>query len=91
MIRAFDFDERAELNRSLLVRCAELGLLGLTVPEADGGAGMDATAADIVAIGEGHQIFKMRRGHCFFPIPELKWRTKAGKITNLGSFDALKS
>ncbi|MFP6609584.1 MAG: acyl-CoA dehydrogenase family protein [Deltaproteobacteria bacterium] len=45
--QASDFDERAELNRSLLVRCAELGLLGLTVPEADGGAGMDATAAVI--------------------------------------------
>ncbi len=45
--QAAEYDERAELNRSLLVRCAELGLSGLTVPEADGGAGMDASAAVI--------------------------------------------
>jgi isovaleryl-CoA dehydrogenase len=36
------------LNLALLRRCGELGLLGLTVPAEDGGAGLDATAAVLV-------------------------------------------
>lgn len=40
-------DESATLNTALLTRCGELGLLGLTIPEADGGAGLDTTAAVI--------------------------------------------
>src|SRR5262245_49826781 len=40
---AFNRDER--FNLSLFRRAGELGLLGLTVPERDGGAGLDAVAA----------------------------------------------
>src|SRR5687767_3897902 len=45
--QAEEHDRTATLNRALLRRCAELGLCGVTVPEEDGGAGMDATAAVI--------------------------------------------
>jgi len=40
-------DHTGTLNIPLLRRCGELGLLGLTVGEEDGGAGMDAVAAVI--------------------------------------------
>ncbi len=40
-------DETGTLNVALMRRCGELGLLGLTIPAADGGAGMDAVAAVI--------------------------------------------
>ena len=40
-------DESGQLNKALLRRCGELGLLGITVPEEAGGAGMDATASVI--------------------------------------------
>lgn len=40
-------DQEGTLNVALLRRCGELGLLGLTVAEADGGAGLDAVAAVI--------------------------------------------
>ncbi len=45
--QAAEHDRRAELNRALLRRAGELGLHGLTVPESDGGSGLDATAAVI--------------------------------------------
>ncbi len=42
-------DEKEKFNEELFRRFAtELGLFGLTVPEADGGAGMDATASVLV-------------------------------------------
>lgn len=41
-------DRSGTLNRELLARCGELGLLGITIPAEDGGAGMDAVAATIV-------------------------------------------
>jgi len=41
-------DEKGELNVPLFRKLGELGLLGITVPEAHGGAGMDTTAAVIV-------------------------------------------
>lgn len=41
-------DRAGTLNIPLLRRCGELGLLGITIPAEDGGAGMDATAAVIV-------------------------------------------
>lgn len=42
-------DEKEKFNEALFRRFAtELGLFGLTVPEADGGAGMDATASVLV-------------------------------------------
>ncbi len=45
--QAEEHDEDGTLNVELLRRCGELGLLGLTVPESEGGAGMDAVAAVI--------------------------------------------
>ena len=45
--QAEEHDRSGRLNTALLERCGELGLLGLTVPESDGGAGMDAVAAVI--------------------------------------------
>lgn len=45
--QAEEHDQTGTLNVALLRRAGELGLLGLTIPEADGGAGMDATAAVI--------------------------------------------
>jgi isovaleryl-CoA dehydrogenase len=45
--QAEEYDASGELNRALLKRCGDLGLLGLTIPEEHGGAGMDAVAAVI--------------------------------------------
>ncbi len=45
--QAAEHDRTGHLNLPLLGRAGELGLLGITVPEEDGGAGMDATAAVI--------------------------------------------
>jgi isovaleryl-CoA dehydrogenase len=41
-------DESGTLNVGLMRRLGGLGLIGVTIPEADGGAGMDATASVIV-------------------------------------------
>jgi isovaleryl-CoA dehydrogenase len=41
-------DRSGELNRGLLRALGELGLLGVTIPEPAGGAGMDAVASVIV-------------------------------------------
>lgn len=46
--QAMEHDERGALNIGLLRKAGELGLLGVTVPEADGGAGMDPVASVIV-------------------------------------------
>ena len=46
--QAAQFNREERFNLALFRRCGELGLLGLTVPEADGGAGLDATAAVLV-------------------------------------------
>ena len=46
--QAMEHDERGALNIGLLRKAGELGLLGVTVPEADGGAGMDPIASVIV-------------------------------------------
>jgi len=46
--QASEFDEKGELNVPLFRKLGELGLLGITVPEEHGGAGMDTTAAVIV-------------------------------------------
>ena len=46
--QAMAHDEGATFNVSLLRELGKLGLLGITVPESDGGAGLDATAAVIV-------------------------------------------
>jgi isovaleryl-CoA dehydrogenase len=46
--QAARFNRDEKFNLALFRRCGELGLLGLTVPEEDGGAGLDATAAVLV-------------------------------------------
>ena len=46
--QAMEHDEQQTFNVALLRELGALGLLGVTIPEADGGAGMDATAACIV-------------------------------------------
>lgn len=45
--QAEEHDATGTLNKALLKRCGDLGLLGLTIPEEHGGAGMDAVAAVI--------------------------------------------
>ena len=46
--QAVEFNRFERFNLPLFRRVGELGLLGITVPEVDGGAGMDAVAAVIV-------------------------------------------
>jgi isovaleryl-CoA dehydrogenase len=46
--QALEFDRHERFNRGLFRKLGDLGLLGITVPEERGGAGMDATAAVIV-------------------------------------------
>src|SRR6266849_2593980 len=46
--QAAQFNREERFNLALFRRAGDLGLLGLTVPEADGGAGLDAVAAVIV-------------------------------------------
>lgn len=45
--QAEEHDRSGTLNLPLLRKLGELGLLGITIPEVDGGAGMDAVAAVI--------------------------------------------
>ena len=45
--QALEHDREERFNLPLFRELGELGLLGITVPEADGGAGMDAVAAVI--------------------------------------------
>nr|WP_106393661.1 acyl-CoA dehydrogenase family protein [Enhygromyxa salina] len=58
--QAAEFDEKGELNVGLFRKLGELGLLGITVPEDEGGAGMDAVAATIVH----HELSKVDPGFC---------------------------
>ncbi|MCB9663481.1 MAG: acyl-CoA dehydrogenase family protein [Alphaproteobacteria bacterium] len=53
-------DELGTLNVPLLQQLGELGLLGLTVPAEDGGAGMDSVAAVIVH----HELSRSDPGFC---------------------------
>jgi isovaleryl-CoA dehydrogenase len=46
--QAMEHDEAGTLNVALLRELGGMGLLGVTIPEADGGAGMTATASAIV-------------------------------------------
>lgn len=46
--QAAQHDHDGTMNAALMRRAGELGLLGITVPAEDGGAGLDATAAVIV-------------------------------------------
>jgi isovaleryl-CoA dehydrogenase len=53
-------DELGTLNVALFRRLGDLALLGITIPEEDGGAGMDAVAAVIVH----HELSKVDPGFC---------------------------
>lgn len=53
-------DRLQTLNRPLFSRLGELGLLGITIPSEDGGAGMDTTAAVIAH----HELSKSDPGFC---------------------------
>ena len=46
--QAAEFDAKGVLNVALFRRLGDLGLLGVTVPDEDGGAGLDTTAAVLV-------------------------------------------
>ena len=46
--QALEYERGERFNRGLFSRLGEMGLLGITVPEAYGGAGMDVAAAVIV-------------------------------------------
>ena len=58
--RAAESDERGTLDRALFEKLGDQGLLGITIPEDDGGAGMDTTAAVIVH----HELSKYDPGFC---------------------------
>jgi isovaleryl-CoA dehydrogenase len=58
--QAATFDARGVLNVELFRKLGDLGLLGITVPAEDGGAGMDAVAAVIVH----HELSKSDPGFC---------------------------
>src|SRR5438477_3200764 len=58
--QAAEYDARGVLNTALMRRAGALGLLGVSVPERDGGAGMDAVAAVIVH----HELAKYDPGFC---------------------------
>ncbi|CAJ1009687.1 Acyl-CoA dehydrogenase, N-terminal domain/Acyl-CoA dehydrogenase, middle domain [Leishmania naiffi] len=53
-------DINSHFNRELFKQLGDLGVMGVTVPEADGGAGMDAVAAVIVH----HELSKYDPGFC---------------------------
>ena len=46
--QAEEHDRDGVLNVGLMRKCGELGLHGVTIPDDDGGAGLDATASVIV-------------------------------------------
>ena len=58
--QAAKHDELGTLNVELFRQLGELGLLGITIPDEDGGAGMDAVAAVIVH----HELSKSDPGFC---------------------------
>ncbi|MEZ4316103.1 MAG: acyl-CoA dehydrogenase family protein [Myxococcota bacterium] len=58
--QAAEHDAKGELNVPLFRKLGELGLLGITVPDSHGGAGMDTVAAVIAH----HEIAKSDPGFC---------------------------
>ena len=58
--QAAEYDEKGQLNEPLLRELGALGLLGITVPENWGGAGMDTVAAVIAH----HELSKSDPGFC---------------------------
>ena len=47
--QADEHDRSGVMDKALLKRVGDLGLLGVTIPADDGGAGMDAVAAALVS------------------------------------------
>ena len=58
--QAEEHDRTQTMNRELMRRCGELGLLGVTVPAEAGGSGMDTVASVIVH----HELSKSDPGFC---------------------------
>lgn len=58
--QAEHYDATGTLNIELLRKCGALGLLGVTVPEQWGGAGLDSTAAVIIH----HELSRSDPGFC---------------------------
>ena len=58
--QAEEHDRDGKLNVALLRKLGELGLLGVTIPADDGGAGLDASAAVIIH----HELSKSDPGFC---------------------------
>lgn len=58
--QAKEYDQSGQLNRDLMGKLAELGFLGVTVPEELGGAGMDTVASVIIH----HELSKSDPGFC---------------------------
>jgi isovaleryl-CoA dehydrogenase len=58
--QAREHDITMEFNSKLFKELGDMGLLGITIPAEDGGAGMDATAAVIVH----HELSKYDPGFC---------------------------
>jgi isovaleryl-CoA dehydrogenase len=56
--QADEHDREEKLNRGLMTQMGELGLHGITIPESDGGAGLDPLAAVIVH----HEVAKSDPG-----------------------------
>jgi isovaleryl-CoA dehydrogenase len=58
--QAAEHDAKGTLNQALFRKLGDLGVLGITVPEQDGGAGLDTVAAVIVH----HELSKYDPGFC---------------------------
>jgi isovaleryl-CoA dehydrogenase len=56
--QAEEHDRSGTLNLALMRRAGELGLMGITIPEQDGGAGLDAVASVLVH----HELAKVDPG-----------------------------
>lgn len=79
---ASEADRRGVLDRKLVRRAGELGLLGLTVPESGGGAGGDALASVIAH----HELSKVDPGftlaylaHALLFVNNLYWAADEGQ------------
>ena len=77
-------DLAGALNLPLLRRAGELGLLGVTVPDPDGGAGMDATAAVIA-----HE--EIARSDPGFGLAYLAHAILFAGLTRIAAFSAMAS
>ena len=81
--RAGEFDEKAELDHDLIREMGELGLMGVKVPEAYGGAGLDnlayAVAIEELARGCASHALVAAVNGSLFAIPLLNYGTEEQK------------